>query len=158
MYRYELRKGDLRSIERILSSSGFFSEEEIEIGCSLVTERLEKGQESGYYFILLEEREELVGFSCYGPIPGTKDSYDLYWIAIDPKKRFRGFGSEMIRKTEELIARDQGRRVFVETSSTSQYEPTRRFYESQGYRCCAFYRDFYDMNNSKVVYEKLLCC
>lgn len=56
MYRYELRSQDARPIERILSSSGFFSEEEVEIGCSLVTERLEKGEASGYYFILLEER------------------------------------------------------------------------------------------------------
>lgn len=62
----------------------------------------------------------------------------------------------MIRETELLIARDQGRRVYVETSSISQYEPTRRFYESQGYRCCAFFRDFYDKDNSKVVYEKIL--
>ena len=50
----------------------------------LVEERLAKGTASGYYFVLVDQEDRLAGYSCYGPIPGTVSSSDLYWIAVHP--------------------------------------------------------------------------
>src|SRR3546814_19573266 len=39
-----------------------------------------RGRASGYEFVLLEEDGALVGYACYGLIPGSTTSHDLYWI------------------------------------------------------------------------------
>ena len=38
---------------------------------------------SDYFFLgAFTPEEELAGFACYGPTPGTDRTYDLYWIAV----------------------------------------------------------------------------
>jgi len=65
-----------------VASTGFFNAAEVGIAGELVTERLTKGLRSGYHFVLAERGSRLVGYACYGPIDGTQDSFDLYWIAV----------------------------------------------------------------------------
>ena len=31
---------------------------------------------------------EIAGYACWGPIPGTTASVDLYWIVVHPMNRF----------------------------------------------------------------------
>jgi len=45
-----------------------------------------------FAFITAEQNGSLVGYACYGPIAGTKSSYDLYWIAVHPELQGRGLG------------------------------------------------------------------
>jgi ribosomal protein S18 acetylase RimI-like enzyme len=49
-----------------------------------------------------------------------------------------------------------GRLLIVETSSSPEYEPARRFYESHGYRRQATVEDFYDEGDHLVLYSKRL--
>jgi len=78
---------DIEAVRAIVSSSGFFSESEIEVAAELVEERLSKGLSSGYYFLFAEDAERMLGYACYGPIPCTAASWDLYWIAVQPDLR-----------------------------------------------------------------------
>ena len=48
------------------------------------------------------------------------------------------------------------RRVYVDTSSRSQYEPTRAFYLACGYAREAFLADFYAPGDGKVIFVKAL--
>ena len=57
---------------------------------------------------------------------------------------------------ETHIAARGGRRVYVETSSRAQYEPTRAFYLRCGYRVEATLADFYATGDSKVILIKVL--
>jgi hypothetical protein len=68
-----------------VASTGFFNAAEVELAANLVTERLTKGLSSGYHFVLAERGANLVGFACYGPIYGTRDSFELFWIAVAPE-------------------------------------------------------------------------
>ena len=79
---------DIESIRNIVSSSGFFQDYEIPVAIELVEERLEKGEASGYFFVFAEVNGETISYACFGPIPCTKNSYDLYWIAT--RNDFRG--------------------------------------------------------------------
>jgi len=151
-YRHKAEPEDLETVRRIVDSSGFFNPEEIEVAVELVAERLSKGEKSGYFFIFVESDGRTVGYACFGPIAGTQCSFDLYWIAVDQDFRGQSIGKELLKKSEEAILAMNGHRIYVETSSRSQYAPTRKFYRSNGYRLDASLKDFYAPGDSKYVY------
>ena len=147
---------DVDSILNIVKSSGFFSTEEVEMAVELVQENLSKGESSGYCFLLVEFSERVVGYSCYGPIPCTKESCDLYWIAVLNEFRGQGIGRDLLERTEEKIGKIGGKRIYLDTSSRDQYEPTRSFYRAGGFEQEAVLKDFYSPGDDKVIYVKQL--
>jgi N-acetylglutamate synthase-like GNAT family acetyltransferase len=156
IFRQEIVPSDIQAIEEIVRSSGFFSTAETDIACELAAERLDQGEKSSYRFLFLEEKGKVVGYTCYGLIPATAGSYDLYWIAVSPNFRGKGLGKILLLKTEELIAGVGGRQVYAETSSRAQYVPTQLFYEGCDYVPEAVLTDFYAPGDSKIIYSKLL--
>jgi GNAT superfamily N-acetyltransferase len=145
---------DAEKIKKLVQSSGFFSPAEVSIAVELVEERLGRGIQSGYFFLFADKGKTLIGYTCYGPIPGTRSSYDLYWIAVDQRFRGHGAGKQLLLKTEELIRQMGGTRIYAETSSRPQYASTRAFYEHTGYKQAAFLRDFYSPGDGKVIFVK----
>jgi ribosomal protein S18 acetylase RimI-like enzyme len=148
--------GDVEDIRRIVASTNFFNNEELDIAVELIEERLKKGVKSGYYFLFAEFNNKVVGYVCYGPIDGTVNSYDLYWIAVDNEHRALGIGKELMFKTEQLIKQQGGSRVYVETSSREQYMPTRKFYLGCDYYIEAQLKDFYGPNDDKCMFVKVI--
>jgi len=155
-YREEPKPSDCSAVRSVVESTGFFYPYETDVAVELVEERLQKGVASGYHFLFAEEAGMLIGYSCYGPIPCTKESYDLYWIAVENRYQGLGLGKELLTKTESLVAEQGGRRIYVETSSRPQYLPTRAFYERCGYKADAVLEDFYAPGDDKVIYVKVL--
>ena len=145
---------DPAHIKEIVSSTAFFREDEINVAVELVDEWLAKGKASGYEFFFAEINGEPVAYSCYGLIPCTLHSYDLYWIATHKNFMNKGIGRALLRETENAIWKAGGTGIYVETSSRAQYAPTRAFYENNGYTLKARYEDFYDYGDDKVVYIK----
>lgn len=155
-FREEAKPDDRQAVGRLVRATGFFSDEEINIAVELVDERLAKGDSSGYFFLFSEEQNRLVGYTCFGPIPGTAHSFDLYWIAVDPGAQGRGLGRKLMALSEIIIAKQGGMLVYADTSSRPQYEPTRSFYLSCGYVREAFLADFYAPGDGKVIFVKPL--
>jgi D-alanine-D-alanine ligase len=155
-YREEPRTGDPEAVGRLVCATGFFSEEEEAFAGELVEERLAKGEASGYFFLFTEEEGRLLGYTCFGPIPGSVHSWDLYWIAVDPNGQGRGLGKKLMAASERIMAGRGARHVYADTSSRPQYEPTRAFYLSCGYVQEAFLADFYAAGDGKVIFVKSL--
>ena len=155
-WREEPQPSDMRRIREIVDSSGFFSDAEVEVAVELVQERLNKGTESGYYFLFAERDRTVAGYSCFGPIPCTEESYDIYWIAVQEELRRSGLGAKILKRVENRIKEMGGKRVYVETSSREQYKPTRSFYSRCGYRKEATLEDFYSPGDDKVIYLRVL--
>jgi acetoin utilization deacetylase AcuC-like enzyme/GNAT superfamily N-acetyltransferase len=154
--RYEVHPEDPERIRELTTLTGFFKPFEVLVAVELVQERLAKGAQSGYHFILAQEAERLAGYACYGPIPCTDTSYDLYWIAVHPSSQRHGIGRRLMIEAERLIAQAGGQRVYVETSQRPDYGSTRRFYERCGYRVEAILPDFYSPGDDKLIYCKVL--
>ncbi len=154
--RQDLKPGDREEVGRIVRATGFFSEEEAKIAVELIDERLAKGETSGYHFLFVEKGKSLLGYTCFGPIPGSAHSYDLYWIVVDPALQGKGLGRRLLSESERIMAERGARRIYADTSSRPQYEPTRAFYLACGYRQEAFLQDFYDEGDGKVIFVKAL--
>ena len=156
IYRQQIMAADPHAISRIVQSSGFFSTEEIALARELAEEKLDQGNASSYQFLFAEDENSVLGYTCFGLIPATSGSYDLYWIAVDEQFRSQGLGKELMQKTEDVIRGIGGRLIYVETSSRDQYKPTHSFYESCGYQKEAFLKDFYAFGDSKIIYVKTI--
>lgn len=156
VFRDTVIPGDRQEVRLIALSSGFFRPDEVDVAVELVDEVLAKGEASGYHFIFALIEGRPAGFVCFGSIPCTIGSYDLYWIAVEEKYRARGIGKKLLVRAEQQIAQQQGRQIFIETSSTEKYLATRNFYLAAGYRQAARLPDFYLPGDDKIIYFKRL--
>ncbi len=155
-WRSALLREDENNVREIVGSSGFFRDDEIEVAVELVAETLIKGKESGYEFIFAEMEGKTVAYSCYGLIPCSLISYDLYWIATHQDFRNRGTGRLLLTETENRIKNLGGKAIYVETSSKPIYLPTQTFYYKADYQLIARFENFYDSGDDKMTFRKLL--
>jgi ribosomal protein S18 acetylase RimI-like enzyme len=163
-FRRDLRASDLSAVRQIVESTGYFSEAEAGVAVELAEERLRRGNASGYHFVFADAAPHAahrgtaatIGYVCFGEIPCTVGSYDLYWIVVHADHRGRGVGRLLLAEAERLIAKSGGRRVYVETAGRPKYEPTRAFYRACGYIEEAALPDFYAPGDAKVIFSRSL--
>lgn len=154
---FEIKPADRPAFEKILASSGFFYDFEIEVALSLADETLTQGEEkSGYYWVRLLEEGEVIGFATFGPNPSSVHSWDIYWLAVQQEHRSKHYGSVILKETENRIRSVGGKIAWIETSGRPLYEPTRHFYLKTGYELEATLREFYGPGDPKLVYRKVL--
>jgi ribosomal protein S18 acetylase RimI-like enzyme len=154
--REETLPADVEAVRDLIAATGFFNAEEVSIAAELVEERLLRGPESGYEFLFAEREGSLIAYSCFGRIPCTQASWDLYWIAVHPQAQGTGLGRRLLQMTEDRVSALGGGAVYAETSGRSQYAPTRAFYTSCGYATAAVFEDFYAPGDAKYVFLKKL--
>lgn len=153
-WRENVREADIEAIRSLVARTGFFSTAEADIAAELVAERVQNGAASGYDFILAEDDTGLVGYACVGLIPGTDTRFDLYWIAVAPDRQGHGIGGLVLARAEAMIKARKGRCIYVDTSSTDTYLPTRNFYARNGYDKISELPDFYRAGDGKVIFMK----
>lgn len=154
--REQTGPADVESVTRLVTATGFFTAAEVAIAGELVEEHLRKGLPSGYRFVFADDGSELAGYACFGPIPATLSSHDLYWIAVAPAWQGRGLGRLLLERVETLTREAGGVRLYAETSSRPAYAPTRAFYERTGFHQVAVFPEFYAPGDGKMVFEKRL--
>jgi len=141
-------------LERLTAATGLFQSEEVRTAVELLDESL--AGDDDYRFLGAYAGDELIGYACWGPTPGTAGTWDLYWIVVDPARQARGVGTELLGAVERLVMAERGRLVVVETSSRPDYSPTRAFYEKRGYRRGATIPGYYAPGDDLVIYLKEL--
>ena len=155
-FRSTVTEQDMQRVRDITESTSFFYPEEVDTAVELVEDRLAKGLKCGYHFLFAEQDGETVGYTSFGPIACTKESYDLYWICVSGTYRGKGLGTQLLEQSEEAISLLGGTRVYIETSARALYEPTRAFYLRRGYTQIAELEDFYAPGDSKAMYLKVI--
>jgi GNAT superfamily N-acetyltransferase len=155
-YRFAPEDRDLAAMHGLVTATPVFYPEERAVAVELLEVRMRAGEESGYFFILADLGEHLVGYAAWGPVPLTKASYDLYWIVVHPSYQRLGIGRTLLGLTERAVAERGGGRLYIETSSRDEYRGTRDFYLGADYREVARLDHFYAENDAKVVYCKAI--
>jgi GNAT superfamily N-acetyltransferase len=159
-------------VRDILVATGVFREEEVAVALELFdtafgapsgTDHAHPGfnhnapASSDYFFLgAFTPEEELAGFACYGPTPGTDRTYDLYWIAVHPAAQGTGSGTILLNEVERRLKGLNARMLVVETSSRSDYKNTRGFYFRRGYVESARACDFYAPADDRITFTKRL--
>jgi GNAT superfamily N-acetyltransferase len=155
-FRESVRPDDVETVRALVEATGYFTSVEIPVAVELIQENLAKGAAaSGYYFLFAELSGRMIGYACYGPIPCTASSHNLYWIAVLPEFQGKGLGKALMREAEKRIRDKGGTRIYIDTSYKAQYEDTRAFYESLGYSLGCLLPDFYAPGDDKVIYAKV---
>jgi ribosomal protein S18 acetylase RimI-like enzyme len=157
VFRGRVLEEDRRGVREVVASTGFFSAAEIDVAEELVDERLRKGEASGYLFVFAEDAAgRVMGYSCYGPVPCTLRSFDLYWIAVRDEARGLGLGRAVLAEVEARLRASGGGKLIAETSSRDQYAPTRAFYLACGFTEEARIRDYYAPGEDVLYFTKTL--
>lgn len=152
-------RGDVAAVRALVEATGFFRPDEADVAVELVEDYLAKGAKaSGYRFLFADAPGEALplGYACFGPIPCTLASWDLYWIAVRPQLKGRGIGRMLMRRLEAAARAEGARAMYIETSARPQYDPTRAFYLACGYRIEHVFQDFYAPGDGRAVYVKRL--
>src|SRR5206468_4567633 len=74
-------------LEQLTRATGLFREEEVATAVELLDESL--AGDDDYQFVGAFEDDQLVGYACWGPTPGTAATSDLYWIVVEDRKSTR---------------------------------------------------------------------
>jgi ribosomal protein S18 acetylase RimI-like enzyme len=149
---------DRTRILEILVATARFSQQEIGWAMELVDAAIERSKPE-YAVHVLESPDSgpkrmVQGYVCFAPTPMTEGVFDLYWIAVDPRQQGQGLGQLLLRFVENEVRRERGRMLLIETSSKKSYAPTIRFYQRAGYEEISRIKDFYRIEDDKVVFCK----
>jgi ribosomal protein S18 acetylase RimI-like enzyme len=139
-------------LEALTRATGRFREAEVATAVELLDGAL--AGDDDYRFVGAFDGADLVGYACWGPTPGTEGTADLYWIVVAPSQQGAGVGSQLLREVERRLQEGGGRLVVVETSSRTDYAPTRGFYEGRGYGRVAVIPAYYAPGDDLVIYLK----
>jgi GNAT superfamily N-acetyltransferase len=111
-------------LREILDATAVFRPEEVQVALELFDEAFEnrgmapeKPDELGhsrssspeavtsdYEFLgAFDGSGALAGYACYGPTPGTDRTFDLYWIAVDPRRHGQGDGSRLLAEVDRVV-------------------------------------------------------
>ncbi len=150
-----LMPDDREKIARLLRQRGIFNVKEVQVALDIIDETLHRPEKEDYQvFCAVNGSDSLAGYVCFGPIPMTEASYDLYWIVVGKRFLRKGLGGKLLGFMEGTVKREGARRIYVETSSTPPYEPARCFYKKHDYQAVCTLRDFYREGDHRIIFMK----
>jgi ribosomal protein S18 acetylase RimI-like enzyme len=149
---------DADAIARVVQDAGVFTPEELHVVQEMLDSFFNPDARDDHTFVVSRNGDpnSIEGFACFGPTPMAKGIWDLYWICVDRAKQANGVGSRLLRNVESQVCSHGARAIYLETSSSPEYQPARDFYQRHGYECAARFPDFYAPGEDKIVYRKLL--
>lgn len=152
-----LAQRDRGKLYSMLTEVRVFTPEEIEVAMELIDIVLrDPGQKDYQIHCMADEQDEVVGYICYGPVPMTQGTFDLYWIVVDPQVQGQGVGSKLVDFLEAVAKERRVRMILVDTSSVPPYERSRKFYLRHGFQEVARVPDYYHPGNDRITFCKRL--
>lgn len=152
----ELRRDDVEPLVAVLSATGAFRPDEVEVGREVLDEAARDGRDGHYQVLVAEDAGRPVGWAGWGLVPLTDATWDLYWIAVDPCVQGRGVGRVLLEAAEAAVRGRGGRWLLAETSGTDAYGATRAFYRGCGYQVVSDIPDFYRPGDPRVTFGRRL--
>jgi ribosomal protein S18 acetylase RimI-like enzyme len=145
---------DKPAIMTMLKETKFFRDGEIIIAEEVLDDSIVCGIAGEYRSYSAVENGKTVGWVCFGPTACTVGTFDVFWIVVSPDCQAKGIGTKLMDFATDLIKKDSGRLIVIETSGMTKYLATQKFYEKLGYKKEAVLKDFYAPGDDKIVYLK----
>ena len=149
-----MNAADKPALMALLRDTPEFKPHELCVAEEVIDAYLNNPTGSGYNTLVAIDAGTVSGYICYGPTPCTLGTWDMYWQAVARAKRGQGIGGTLAKAAESHIVQENGRLIIIETSSTPEYENTRRFHINRGYEIIATVPDFYAAGDNRVILQK----
>ena len=150
-----LAQRDRARLYSMLIETQVFTREEIEVAMELIGIVLgDPNQEDYRIDCMANGEDQAIGYVCYGPVPMTQGTFDLYWIVVQPRDQGQGVGSKLLDFLERVLRERKGRMILVDTSSIPQYEKAQKFYFYHGFQEVARVPDYYHPGNDRITFCK----
>ena len=95
-FRSDLRESDIAAVRALVTTTGVFSGIEVGWAGEIIEAALKNPASAGYFALMADGPAGLEGYACYGPIEGTDNRFDLYWIAVSPTAQGKGLGRRLL--------------------------------------------------------------
>ena len=150
-----LAERDREKLYSMLIETQVFTPEEIKVAMELIDIVLTNPNQEDYNIDCMANDEgQAIGYVCYGPVPMTQGTFDLYWIVVDPRFQGHGVGSKLLLSLEGVVRERKGRMILIDTSSIPPYEKSQRFYVRHGFQEVARVSDYYHSGNDRITFCK----
>lgn len=146
----EVRPEDMESLREMLSRVDAFRPEEIACAADIAMEFIQGDRD--YHPFILWDGDAPGGYLCFGKVPLTRSTYDLYWIAVSPESRRKGNGARLIQFFLDAIRKEGATLAVIETSSLPPYEAGRALYLRCGFRETARIPGYYGPGDDLLIY------
>lgn len=147
-----IQKADLPALKEVLNSIELFPAEMLE---DMSADYLNNPQSEDIWFTALTDDKPIALAYC-APEKLTEGTYNLYAIGVKSDLQSNGIGAKMMSYLEDLLITNGQRLLIVDTSGTTDFSKTRKFYEDLNYEKEAVIRDFWAEGDDKVTYRKKL--
>ena len=147
---------DTPHLLKLTEETGVFKPHEIVALDEVLSDYHAENHKEGHIAVTFEQAGHILGYAYYAPAAMTDRTWYLYWIAVKRDTHAKGIGGKLLRHAEDDIRKQNGRVLFIETSSLPHYELTRKFYVKHGYETAATLRDYYSDGDDMVVFRKKL--
>ena len=148
----EVGDGDEEPLRQLLGTVDAFRADEVAIAMEVVAEY--RAGDRDYRPYILWEGSEAAGFLCYGPVPLTEATYDLYWVAVGPDYRGKGYGRRLMEVFIDGVRSAAGRVAVIETSSQPSHGGARVLYERCGFAEAARIATYYGEGDDLIIYTR----
>ena len=146
---------DTTALIALAGATGLFPPSALELLRQMLADALGENSDAEHFWITDDENGP-VGVAYCEPERMTDRTWNLQLIAIHPDHQEQGRGTKLLSYVEQALKARGGRMLLVETSGLPDFERTRTFYAKCGYEEEARIRDFYAVNDDKVVFRKVL--
>lgn len=147
----EVTAADLPEIKILIDATDLFPS-------SMLDEMVQQflsGNEAKELWLVLTNPQP-VGVAYVAPEKLTDGTFNLLLIAVHPEQQGKGSGTQLIAEVEKRLSKLGARILLVETSGLEGFELTRRFYLKNRYVEEGRIRDFYQDDDDKVIFRKVL--
>lgn len=146
---------DRAMIADLVGSVENFNPAEKDCALELIDIYLDREDQTDYRVGVAEDSaSKVLGYACWGAVPLTQGTYDLYWIATHPVARGCGFGHALMEYVEQDLRKLGGRLLVAETSGKKSYQETINFYHRLDFQEASRIKDFYDVGDDRLIFIK----
>jgi ribosomal protein S18 acetylase RimI-like enzyme len=156
VFRSKPQPSDGEAVRELVTATGVFSGTEVGWAVEIIETALARGKAAGYHFLFADGPSGLEGFTCFGPIDGTDNRFDLYWIAVSPNAQGKGLGRRLLAETVSAARALDATHMFIDTSTRTDYAAARALYEALGFTHMGTLVDFYSDGDGKALFGRKL--
>lgn len=139
---------DTVQIMELVSSSGLFQTTEIKEIAEILSSNFTT-ESSDYWFVY--DDNGISGMAYCSLEQMTDRVWNLLMLLVKTENQCKGIGTALVAYTKFILKNEGQRMLIVETSGTTDFENTRRFYVKCGFNPVARIPDFYMSGDDKII-------